>query len=107
VRYVAVLVVLVVAVGWCLAEVHIAGDSAQGVTDGLANSELHGSGPEWRRTSEGWVKVGADGAAGLVTPQTEPAKPPRLHPGLLSAFLLAAALVSLIWFDRAESEASP
>ena len=90
-RYVAVLVMLVVAVGWCLAEVPIAREPTPTAF-----------GPEWRRTNEGWVKVGGDGAAGLVTPQTEPAKPPRVHPGLLSAFLLAAALVSLLWFDRSE-----
>jgi hypothetical protein len=88
VRFVGLLIVIVVAVALYLADMPSRGTAPPRAT-----------GPEWRRTSEGWIKVGSDGAAGLVAPDPEPAEPPKLHPGLLAAFLLAAGLVALIWFE--------
>jgi hypothetical protein len=87
------LIVLGVLVGWCLSEAP---------TPAVAPAASHG--PEWRRTADGWIKVGSDGPAGLSSARPEPAKPPKVHPGMVAAFLLAAGLVSLLVFDRSEEE---
>lgn len=57
------------------------------------------TGPEWRHTSEGWIKVGASGAAGLGETKIQPVEEPAIHPAALSAFMLFGGLFSLAAFD--------
>jgi hypothetical protein len=63
------------------------------------------AGPDWRRTSEGWIKVGSSGAAGLDVATPQPAEDPALHPAAVTAFLLFAGLLSLALFERPGSVA--
>ena len=88
-QYVSWLVVLLVAVGWSAAEMPLADPP-----------RAHSSDPEWRRTAEGWIKVGPAGAAALSRPQREVRPEPALHPGVVAAFLLSLGLASLLLFDR-------
>ena len=60
---------------------------------------IDSAGPEWRRTSEGWVKVGIAGAAGLAVADPKPVQDPALHPGAVAAFMLLGGLLSLAAFD--------
>ncbi len=88
-RYVVRLVVLLMALGWLGVEIQLGSQRSSEV-----------AGPEWRRTSDGWIKVGASGAAALTRPDSPPASEPVLHPGLVAAFVLSAALLSLAFFDE-------
>jgi hypothetical protein len=58
------------------------------------------AGPEWRRTSEGWVKVGRSGASGLTAADPQPAPEPALHPAAVAAGLLFAGVFFLGLFER-------
>jgi len=92
VRYIAWLVVLLVAVGWSAAEMPLADPPSPRSAD-----------PEWRRTTEGWMKVGPAGAAALTRPQPELRAEPAVHPSLVAAFLLSLAVSALLLFDRPNS----
>ncbi|MEX2138706.1 MAG: hypothetical protein WD894_05555 [Pirellulales bacterium] len=80
---------LLIAVGWTATEFQPAGQP-----DPVAAT------PDWRRTSEGWVKVGAAGAAGLEAASPAPARDPALHPGAVAAFLLLVGSLCLALFER-------
>jgi hypothetical protein len=84
VRQVARLIVLLMAIGWLAVEIELGGARPP-----------EAAGPEWRRTSEGWIKVGTSGPRGLVRHESQPAGEPALHPGLVAAFLLLAGVLSL------------
>jgi hypothetical protein len=58
------------------------------------------AGPEWRRTTEGWIKVGSLGASGLKASDPQPVQDPTLHPAAVAAFSLLAGVLSLAWFER-------
>ena len=57
-------------------------------------------GPEWRRTSEGWIKVGSSGPADLGVAKPKPVQDPALHPAAVAAFMLLGGLLTLAAFDR-------
>jgi hypothetical protein len=78
-----------VAAGWSAAEMELGRSAAPRAAE-----------PEWRRTSQGWVKVGGAGPTVLKNRPTEPAGDPRLHPGVLAAFLFCSALLSLLAFEH-------
>ena len=88
-QYVSWLVVLLVAVGWTAAEMPLADPPTARSSD-----------PEWRRTAEGWIKVGPAGVAALSRPLREVRTEPALHPGVVAAFLLLLGFGSLLLFDR-------
>ncbi len=52
--------------------------------------------PGWRRTSQGWVKVGALGDAAFARPNRTPVTRGALHPLLLTVFVTLASLAALI-----------
>lgn len=87
--HVVTLVVLLTAIGWSATEFQPAPQPEPTVID-----------PDWRRTSEGWIKVGARGAAGLNMAAPNPAQDPALHPGVVAIFVLLAGVLSLMTFDR-------
>ncbi len=54
----------------------------------------------WRRTSQGWIKVGPLGAAGLLPSPSSPTSiDPPLHPGVLAMFLALASVLGLVLFE--------
>jgi hypothetical protein len=57
------------------------------------------AGPDWRRTTEGWIKVGSLGASGLEETDPRPVQDPTLHPAAVAAFMLLAGLFLLIIFE--------
>ena len=85
---------IVVALGWLAANIQIGGEPVAAIERSV--------GPEWRRTSDGWIKVGSAGAAALnrPSPQPKPAPEPPLHPGIVSIFMLLAGVLSLSLFER-------
>jgi hypothetical protein len=62
------------------------------------------AGPEWRRTSEGWIKVGSLGASGLNQANPQPVKDPMLHPAAVGAFMLLTGVLFLGLFEPAAME---
>jgi hypothetical protein len=90
-RYAFVLLMICVTAGWSAAEME------------LSRSDARAGEPEWRRTSQGWVKVGGAGPTALKSGPTKPAPEPSLHPGILAAFLLCSALLSLLAFEHRAS----
>jgi hypothetical protein len=89
VRHLLGLVLLLVALGWWTA------DSDWGAEPAPAAA----SGPQWRRTTDGWIKVGSGGASALDRPAPQRAAEPALHPGVVAAFMLLAGVLSLSLFD--------
>jgi hypothetical protein len=63
--------------------------------------------PGWRRTSQGWVKVGQLGDAAFMRPNRTPITRGALHPVLLSALVTLASLVALIAHEGVAHTASP
>jgi hypothetical protein len=88
-RHVFLLMVLFVAAGWSAAEVELGPEPSRRADE-----------PEWRRTSQGWVKVGGAGPAALQDRPVKPAAEPSLHPGVVAAFLFCCGLLSLLAFER-------
>ena len=85
---------LVLGLGWLTADIHFAEKS---------DERVHG--PEWRRTSQGWIKVGHAGAAALDRPIPQPAAEPALHPGIVAIFMLLSGVLSLSLFEQRPSRA--
>ena len=65
------------------------------------------AGPEWRRTSEGWVKVGSLGASALTVANPQPAANPTLHPAAVAGFLFCVGVLSLVLCERPSDMSSP
>jgi hypothetical protein len=63
------------------------------------------TGPEWRRTTEGWIKVGSLGASGLDQANPQPVKDPLLHPAAVTAFMLLTGVLFLVLFEPAATAA--
>ena len=95
-RALAILALVVIG-GVAIAEVHIVSRSTVGSPDE----------PGWRRTSQGWMKVGPLGDAAFVQPDREPVTRGALHPLLLTVFITLASLAALISCDGAAKTASP
>jgi hypothetical protein len=81
---------VLLGLSWIAAEVRLEGDTAI----------EHTPSPEWRRTSDGWIKVGHHGAAALDRPNPQRAKDPSLHPAIVSIFMLLSGVLALSFFDR-------
>lgn len=63
--------------------------------------------PGWRRTAQGWIKVGPLGDAAFMQPEREPVTRGVLHPFLHSMFITLASLAALMSHDAGTSMASP
>jgi hypothetical protein len=83
---------VLLGLGWIAAEIHIGGE----VVEAIEQS----GGPEWRRTNDGWIKVGRSGAAALNRPDPQPASEPSLHPGIVAVFMLLSGVLSLSLCER-------
>jgi hypothetical protein len=94
-RALAILALVVIG-GVAIAEVHIVSRSTKASPDE----------PGWRRTSQGWIKVGPLGDAAFVQPDREPITRGAIHPLLLTLFVMLASLATLISFDGAAKTAS-
>jgi hypothetical protein len=80
---------VILGLGWLATEIHFGGQAVE-----------RSGGPEWRRTNDGWIKVGSSGAAALNAPKPRPAAEPAIHPGILTVFLLLSSVLSLSLFER-------
>jgi hypothetical protein len=80
---------VLLGLGWLVAEIPTGGKPVE-----------QPQGPAWRRTSEGWIKVGSSGAAVLIRPNAQPAAEPALHPGIVAVFMLLSGVLSLSLFER-------
>jgi hypothetical protein len=89
--------VIVIGLGWLATNIQIGGEPVAAVERSV--------GPEWRRTSDGWIKVGSSGASALnrPSPQPKPASEPPLHPGIVAVFMLLAGVLSLSLFERQQT----
>jgi hypothetical protein len=56
--------------------------------------------PQWRRTSQGWIKVGQVGPEALVARPSQAAPRTTIHPAIPAALALIVSVVSLVVFDR-------
>jgi hypothetical protein len=83
------LAAVLLGLGWLAAEIPLEGE----------RPIVDSSGPEWRRTSDGWIKVGNHGAAALDRPNPRPAREPSLHPAVVSIFMLLSGVLALSLFD--------
>jgi hypothetical protein len=83
------LAAVLLGLGWLAAEIPTGGKPVE-----------HPQGPAWRRTSDGWIKVGSSGAAALNRPKPRPASEPALHPGILASFILLSGVLSLSHFEQ-------
>jgi hypothetical protein len=83
---------VLVGLGWFAAEIPIVGEP-------VSANERSGA-PKWRRTSDGWIKVGTSGAAALNPPNPQAASDPSLHPGIVAVFMLLSGVLSLSLFER-------
>jgi hypothetical protein len=63
--------------------------------------------PGWRRTSQGWIKVGPLGDAAFVQPPREPVTRGALHPLVLTVFIALSSLAALVSLDSAAKTVSP
>jgi hypothetical protein len=95
-RALAILALVVIG-GVAIAEVHI-------VSPFTARSSED---PGWRRTSQGWIKVGPLGDAAFVQPEREPITRGALHPLVLTVFVALASLAALVSHDGAAKTGSP
>jgi hypothetical protein len=84
------LAAVLLGLGWLAAEIRLEGEKP------IADS----ASPEWRRTSDGWIKVGNHGAAALDRPNPQRAREPSLHPAVVSVFMLLSGVLALSLFDR-------
>lgn len=80
---------VLIGMGWLAAEIPVGGKPVE-----------QPQGPAWRRTSDGWIKVGSSGAAVLNGPNPRPAAEPALHPGIVAVFMLLSGVLSLSFFER-------
>jgi hypothetical protein len=88
---------LVMLSGVAMAEIHL-------VSTFTARSPHE---PGWRRTAQGWIKVGPLGDAAFVQGEREPVTRGALHPLLLTAFVTLASLAALMSHESAANTASP
>ena len=63
--------------------------------------------PGWRRTAQGWIKVGPLGDAAFIQPERKPVTRGVLHPLLLSMFIALASLAALMSHDGGTGTAWP
>jgi hypothetical protein len=63
--------------------------------------------PGWRRTAQGWIKVGPLGDAAFLQPTREPVTRAVIHPLVFSAFVALASLAALMLEDGVANAASP
>jgi hypothetical protein len=87
---------VVLGLGWLAAEIPLGGEKP------IADS----TGPQWRRTSEGWIKVGDTGSAALSRPNPQPASEPPLHPAVVAVFILFSGVLALSLFDQRPNRAA-
>jgi hypothetical protein len=95
-RALAILALVVIG-GVAIAEVNIVSRSTIACPDE----------PGWRRTSQGWIKVGPLGDAAFVQPDREPITRGALHPLLFTLFITLASLAALMSHEGAANAASP